>query len=92
MEVQNVFEKISTKAVEKATEGAVKIMKRSYPFCGGNINAWDPSNYVQYNNCTQEIAASDPQIFSIMNEIEMIGKSNLYSAHNLFLSFFMFSS
>ena len=85
MEVQNVFEKISTRAVEKATKGAIKIMKREFPFCGGNINAWSPSNSVQYNNCTQEIAASDPQIFSIMNEIEKIGKSNLYSAHELWL-------
>ena len=85
MEVQNVFEKISTRAVEKATKGAIKIMKREFPFCGGNINAWNPSNSVQYNNCTQEIAASDPQIFSIMNEIEKIGKSNLYSAHELWL-------
>ena len=85
MGVQNVFEKISTRAVEKATKGAIKIMKREFPFCGGNINAWRPSNSVQYNNCTQEIAASDPQIFSIMNEIEKIGKSNLYSAHELWL-------
>ena len=54
MEVQKVFEKISTKAVEKATEGAIKILKRSYPFCGGNIDAWNPSNFVQYNNCNPQ--------------------------------------
>ena len=61
-------------------------MKRSYFFCGGNINAWDTSASEEYDVCTQEIAASDPQIFSIMNEIQKIGKSNLYSAHKLWLA------
>ena len=61
--MQQVFENISTKAVAKATEGAIKIMKRLYPFCGENMRfAWDPTDLVQYNNCTQEIAESDPQI------------------------------
>ena len=84
--MQQFFVKISTKAVAKATEGAIKIIKRLYPFCGENMRfAWDLTDLVQYNNCTQEIAASDPQIFSIMNEIEKIGKSNLYSAHELWL-------
>ena len=61
-------------------------MKRTYPFCGENMRyAWNSAYSVQYNNCTQEIAASDPQIFSFMNEIERISKSNLYSAHELWL-------
>ena len=73
--------------MQKANEGAIKIMKRTYPFCGENMRyAWNSAYSVQYNNCTQEIAASDPQIFSIMNEIERIGKSNLYSAHELWLA------
>ena len=81
-----MFEEISTKVVEEATKGAVNIMKREFSFCSENINgAWDTSFSEEYGLCTQEIATSDPQIYSIMDDIEKIGKSNLYSAHELWL-------
>ena len=83
-----MFEEISTKVVEEATKGAVNIMKREFSFCSENINgAWDTSfSEEEYDLCTQEIATSEPQIHHIIDKIEKIGKSSLYSAHELWLA------
>ena len=80
-----MFLNISSEVTKGAIEAANKIIMRKYPFCGKYIS-WDILNSDLYKNCTREIGASDPQIFAVINEIEILAKHTEYSANDLWLS------
>ena len=75
-EAQTIFKEISSKVTQKAIDGAIKIITRTYPYCVPQ-DAWDVSNSISFNSCTMEVASSDPQIFAAINNIEKIAQHNV---------------
>ena len=83
-EAQTIFKEISSKVTQKAIDGAIKIITRTYLYCVSH-DAWDVSNSIYFNGCTMEIASSDPQILAAINNIEKIAQHNQYSASAIWL-------
>ena len=81
---QRMFQELSSKVTNKATNGAIKILKRTYPFCGTS-SAWDVSNSILFENCTKEIGTSEPLIIPILDDIEKVANSNQYTENDLWL-------
>ena len=83
-EAQTIFKDISSKVTQQAIEGAIKIIRRTYAYCGPQ-DAWYVSNSISFNGCTLEIASSDPQILAAINNIEKVAQHNQYSASAIWL-------
>ena len=79
-----MMQELTDKVTQKAIEGATKLIKDMYPYCGSYLS-WD-SNMAQFNDCTREIGASDPQIFDIMSDIENIAKGNRLSPNDIWFT------
>ena len=72
-EVQKWFNEFAAKVESKATNGAIKILKRTFPACGTN-EAWIPPYDSVYKECTLSLVKSDPQILAAINDIEAYSK------------------
>ena len=83
-EVQTMFQDLSSKVTDKATNGAIKILKRTYSYCGTS-SAWDASNSIEFDNCTKEIGSSEPLIIPILNDIEKVANNNEFAEYDLWL-------
>ena len=83
-DAQRMFQDLSSKVTDKATNGAIKILKRTYPFCG-TPSAWDVSNSILFENCTKEIGTSEPLILPILYDIEKVANNNEYTENDLWL-------
>ena len=71
--MQTWFNKFAEKVESKATDGTIKILKRTYPACGQN-EAWSPPYDSMYKECTQSLMRSDPQILASIDDIEAYSK------------------
>ena len=60
-------------------------MKRTFPLCRKN-SAWDITDTFEYNNCTYQIGASNPQILAAMEDIAKIAKDEQYLPNDIWLS------
>ena len=80
-----MLHQISSKVNEEVLENAAKIIKRTYPSCRKN-SAWDTKDSSEYNNCTHQIGASNPQILAAMDHIEKIAKDGQYLPNDIWLS------
>ena len=83
-EVQRMFQDLSSKVTDRATNGAIKILKRTYSFCGSS-SAWDISISILFDDCTKEIGTSEPLIVPILNDIEKVANNNELSEYDLWL-------
>ena len=83
-DAQRMFQDLSSKVTDRATNGAIKILKRTYPFCGTS-SAWDVSNSILFENCTKEIGASEPLIIPILDDIEKVANNNEYTENDFWL-------
>ena len=80
-----LFHELSTKATEKAIQGAVQILRTTYITCSSSL-AWNPENWSTYKNCTDVIGASDSQIFDAMDKIEKVAMMENFSSIDIWLS------
>jgi hypothetical protein len=83
-EVQSMFQDLSSKVTNRATNGAIKILKRTYSYCGTS-SAWDVSNSIEFDNCTKEIGSSEPLIIPILNDLEKVANNNEFAEYDLWL-------
>ena len=60
-------------------------MKRTFSSCQKD-SAWDISDMSDYNNCTHQIGASNPQILAAMGHIEKIAKNYKYLPNDIWLT------
>lgn len=80
-----MFRNLSSTVTKEAVDGAVEVFKTIYPKCSNDF-AWDIANLALYTDCSQEISASSPQIFSILDDIEQVAKQTGYSAYDIWMS------
>ena len=76
---------ISAKVNQEVLESTAAIMKRTFSSCQKD-SAWDISDISDYNNCTHQIGASNPQILAAMGHIEKIAKNDKYLPNDIWLS------
>ena len=76
---------ISSRVNQEVLASTAKIMKRTFSSCQKD-SAWDITDQSEYNNCTYQIGASNPQILAAMDHIENIAKSEQYLPNDIWLS------
>ena len=80
-----MLHEISSKVNQEVLESAKKILRRTFPSCQKD-SAWDITGPSEYNNCTNQIGASNPQILAAMDHIEKVAKDMRYLPNDIWLS------
>ena len=68
-EVQQMFQELSLKVMDIASERVKEIAMKTYPSCKSN-KAWTDPCSSQFNQCTQEISGSNEKIHVPLHTIE----------------------
>ena len=74
-EVQQMFQELSIKVMDIASERVKEIAMKTYPSCKSN-NAWTDPCSSQFNQCTQEISGSNEKIHVPLHAIENLAVNN----------------
>ena len=74
-EVQQWFKEFSLKVTAKAIDGAIQILKRDYANCNNN-EAWNPAYEFLYQECTNDLLDSNPQIKAAKENIRAFSNAS----------------
>ena len=84
--MQQWFHDFSGKITEKARNGAIKILKRTFSACRDD-EAWKPPYEALYKECTKNLVDSDPLILASKNDIEAYAQVSGYSPDSFWYLF-----